>query len=353
MMINPFRDEVAPHRIGTERTGERPPHGPIARPSRGPGRRPAGAGLVAVVGAVGLLLTACGSPSSPSSEPPKTIVFSSPSLSIAAMKQNASGMETHAAATGWKVVAQDPNLDAQEQARQLSTVVASGTAGALWIIPISPSAVTQVLRDAQAKGIPVVTSGAPSDYGFDGPQPGITFDTIDYALYGTNVGRELGTCIREKLGGNATVVWGLPALGAAGKEEMEKAEEAALRAAAPNAKIVSKVPSSTIQAAQTDVGNALQGHPDANAVMASVDEVALGAISAFDSAGKGLPCLVSAGGNEQAIAAVKAGTIYAEIALQFQDDLIQVFDALVALRSDPKQTPEQAYVPQKVIKADK
>jgi ABC-type sugar transport system substrate-binding protein len=209
------------------------------------------------------------------------------------------------------------------------------------------------VRDAQAKGIPVVTTATPADYGFDGPQPGITFDAIDYKAYGEAVGQELGTCINEKLGGKAEVVWGLPAVGAGGKEEMEKAQKAALQATAPKAKIVAEIASSTRQAAQTDVGNALQGPPHANAVLASVDEVGLGAISAFASAGKKLPCLTDAGGNPQIVAAAKQGKIYATVALQFQPDVAQCFNALVAMRSDKKQTGKQLHVPQQVIKADK
>jgi ABC-type sugar transport system substrate-binding protein len=312
-----------------------------------------GAGLVAVVALAGLLLTACGSSSgAEAGNLPQTIVFSVPSLQVEAMKQMATGVEALVEPKGWTVVAQDGNMDGQQQAQQLSIVVASGTAGALWIIAISPSSLTQVLRDAQAKGIPVVTNGAPKDYGFDGPQPGITFSTIDYGKYGQNAGTALGNCITEKLGGEAAVVWGKPVVGASGKEEMEKAQLAALQAAAPKAKIVSEVASSTLQAAQTDVGNALQGHPDVNAVMASVDEVALGAISAFASAGKELPCAVSNGGGEQARAAVKAGKLYATVALQFQDDVSQCFDALLAMRSDPRKAGEQLYVPQQVVRTD-
>jgi len=312
------------------------------------------AGVIAVVGACVLPLAACGTsaPASSGGKHPKTIVFSVPSLQVAAMKQMATGVEAHVKPDGWKVIPQDGNMDGQEQAKQLSTVVSSGTAGALWIIAISPSSLKQVLRDAQAKGIPVVTNGAPKDYGFDGLQAGITFSTIDYSKYGENVGKTLGACINDKLGGNAQVVWGKPVVGASGKEEMEKAEKAALLAEAPNAKIVSEVDSSTIQAAQTDVGNALQGHPGANAVMASVDEVALGAVSAFASAGKDLPCAVSAGGGPEAQAAVKSGKMSGTVALQFQDDVDQSFDALVAMRSDTKKTGKQLYVPQQVVAAD-
>lgn len=107
---------------------------------------------------MGLLLAACGSSTGPSSESPKTVVFSPPSLSIAQMKSMASALKTEARPDGWKAVNQDPNADAQEQARQLSALVSSGSVGALFIVAISPSSFRQVVRDAQAKGIPVVTT---------------------------------------------------------------------------------------------------------------------------------------------------------------------------------------------------
>jgi len=349
MMINQFRNRVAQRCIGNTSRG-RQTHGPIHPAVDEPGRKALGAGLVAV--AIGLL-GACGSPSSASGELPKTIVFSVPSLQIAAMKQMATGVEALVKPDSWKVVTQDGSMDGQQQAKQLSTVVASGTAGALWIVALTPSSLKQVVRDAQAKGIPVVTTGTPSDYGFAGLQPGITFDSIDYQQNGEAVGRELGKCINEKLGGNAEVVWGRPPVGSAGQEDMQKAQKSALQATAPHAKIVSEVDSSTLQKAQTDIANALQGHPNANAVMGSVDEFTLGATSAFASAGKELPCLVGAGGNQQIVAEVQQGKVYAVVALQFSDDLAQEFQALGAMRSDPKQTGKQLHIPQKIITADK
>ena len=93
--------------------------------------------------------------------------------------------------------------------------------------------------------------------------------------------------------------------------------------------------STTAPPAQTDIGNALQGNPDVNAVLGNNDEGALGAIGAFKAAGKELPCLTEAGGNDEVLAAVKDGEIYASVALQFEADMAQSFDTLVAMIDDP------------------
>ena len=82
------------------------------------------------------------------------------------------------------------------------------------------------------------------------------------------------------------------------------------------------------------------------------DEGALGAIGAFKAAGKELTCLTEAGGNDEVLAAVKSGDIYASVALQFEADMAQSFDALVAMIDDPSIEGEQMTVPQKVIKAE-
>ena len=69
--------------------------------------------------------------------------------------------------------------------------------------------------------------------------------------------------------------------------------------------------------------------------MGQNDEGALGALGAFAAAGKELPCLTEAGGNDEVLAAVKEGKIYASVALQFEADMAQSFDALVAMIDDP------------------
>ena len=141
--------------------------------------------------------------------------------------------------------------------------------------------------------------------------------------------------------------------GTAGKEELESTAKDALKATAPGATIVQPRSSPrTGQQVQTDVGNALQGNPNVTAVLGANDEGALGALGAFDAAGKELPCVTEAGGNDEVLAAVKDGKIYASVALQFEQDMAQSFDTLTKMMADPKTDGVQLTVPQKVIKAE-
>ena len=174
-----------------------------------------------------LLLAACGSSSSPSntaaaSSPaastlPKTMVFSPLSLAPAALKGLAEGVKGYGASQGWEVIVQDPNFDPNKQTQQLNEVISSGRAGAAWVIANAPGAMGSILTTAQGKGVPMLVNGKPEEWGFTGPQAGVSFDYIDYALAGTNMGDQLGKCITAKLGGNAQVLFGEAAVGSAGK----------------------------------------------------------------------------------------------------------------------------------------
>jgi ABC-type sugar transport system substrate-binding protein len=333
-----------------------------------PGRRRRASIAVALATVTGLLLAACSSSGSSSSSStaaagstagntagsssgtlPKTLVFSPLALAIPAMKQLSTGVQAYGGAKGWKIQVQDPNYSANTQATQLNDVIGSGEAGALWIIAVQPSALSQSLRTAQSKGIPALTNGVPSDYGYTSLQPGIIFDVIDYKAFGTALGDQLGACINKKLGGNAEVLYSASPVGTAGKADIDSSAVAALHATAPKATIVSTLLESSQTTAQTDIGNALQGHPGINAVMSTTDEATQGALGAFASAGKSLPCLTEQGGDAQVLAQVKSGQVYASVHLNFQGDMIQSFNALAAMQSDPKVVGAQLHVPQQVI----
>lgn len=330
-----------------------------------PGRRRRASIAVALATVTGLLLAACSSSGSSSTAAagstagntagsssgtlPKTLVFSPLALAIPAMKQLSTGVQAYGGAKGWKIQVQDPNYSANTQATELNDVVNTGVAGALWIIAVQPSALSQTLRTAQSKGIPALTNGVPSNYGYSGLQPGIIFDVIDYTAFGTALGHELGVCINKKLGGNAQVLYAASPVGTAGKAQIDSSAVAALHATAPKAKIVSTLLESSQTTAQTDIGNALQGHPGINAVMSTTDEATQGALGAFASAGKSLACLTDQGGDAQVLAQVKSGQVYASVHLNFQGDMIQSFNALAAMQSDPKAVGAQLHVPQQII----
>jgi ABC-type sugar transport system substrate-binding protein len=281
----------------------------------------------------------------------KTIVFSPLALKIPAMKGLSEGVKGYGASKGYTILVQDPNLDPQKQLTDLKTVIESGKAGGAWVIAVQPAALSDLVKTAQEKKVPLVLNGVPEDYGLSGLQAGLTFAKIDYAAQGKAIGESLGKCITEKLGGTAKVILTVSAAGTAGKEEVEKAQLEALKAAAPGAEIVTEVTVGERAKAQTDIGNALQGNPGANAVIGNNDEGALGAVGAFAAAGKDLPCITETGGNDEVLQAVKDGKIYASVALQFDADMVQSFDSLTAMIANPTAQGQQLATPQKVITA--
>ena len=281
-----------------------------------------------------------------------TIVFSPLGLQIPAMKQLSEGVQGYGQSKGYDVIVQDPKLDPQKQVTDLQAVIESGKADGVWSIAIAPPSMTALVQTALDKGVPMILNGTPQDYGLDGLVPGVSFSTIDYAAEGKAAGEELGNCINERYDGSSDVLFAESAPGTAGKEEFETAVKDALAATAPDAKIVSTITVSDRTAAQTDIGSALQGNPDITAVFGQNDEGALGAVGAFKAAGKDVPCITEGGGNEETLAAVESGDIYAVVALQFADDMMQSFDALTAMIDDPEATGVQLTVPQKVVKAD-
>ena len=328
-----------------------------------PRRRHAGVVSGLALGAATLLLAACGSSSTGSTTPsgsssastsaasslPKTLVFSPLSLAPPALKGLSVGLTGYAGSKGWKVVVQDPNFDPAKQSQDLTTVLDSGSVGAAWVIAVAPQSMGDTLKAAQAKGIPILVNGKPAEYGYSGAQPGITFDYIDYTAAGTALGDQLGKCITAKLGGKAEVLFAVSSPGQAGKAEFESAALAGLKAAAPGATVVQTLVVSDRAKGQTDIGNALQGHPGLNAVMASTDEGSLGALGAFNAAGKTLACNTDFGGNAEVLKNVAAGTIYASVALQFAADMTQSFDTLVKMAADPKAVGLILTVPQKIV----
>ncbi|MFI7542303.1 sugar ABC transporter substrate-binding protein [Actinoplanes sp. NPDC049599] len=313
---------------------------------------------IVAFGAALLMLASCshasdsgGSTAGAAAALPKTLVFSPLSLAPPALKGLSEGVKGYAGSKGWEVIVQDPNFDPSKQTQQLNEVLSAGRAGAAWIIAVAPPSLVPIIKTAQAKGIPLLVNGRPDEYGFTGPQPGITFDYIDYAAGGKALGEQLGACITEKMGGKAEVLAAQSAEGQAGKKEFEQAAAAALKAAAPGATIVQTVVAKDRAGAQTDIGNVLQGKPGLAAVLASNDEGALGAIGAFAAAGRTAQCVTDFGGNDEVLKSVADGKIYASVALQFQADMTQSFDTLVAMQADPKANGQVLVVPQKVVTA--
>jgi ABC-type sugar transport system substrate-binding protein len=283
----------------------------------------------------------------------KTVVFSPLSLQPPALKGLADALTGYSKSKGWKAIVQDPNFDPTKQNQQVSEVLSSGRAGAVWVIAVAPKSMGGTIKAAQKKGVPILVNGKPEEYGYDGAQKGVSFSYIDYTAAGKALGDQLGKCLTEKNGGKGDVLFNESSAGQAGKAEFEAAAKSALAAGAPGAKIVQTLEVKDRSSGQTDIGNALQGHPDLVGVMSSTDEGALGAIGAFNNNSKSkLLCNVDFGGNDEVLADVKKGTIYSSVALQFAADMMQSFDTLVKMQGDPKAKGQVLVTPQKIIGSD-
>ena len=194
------------------------------------------------------------------------------------------------------------------------------------------------------------STASPTEYGYNGAQPGVSFAYIDYTAAGTALGDQLGKCLTEKNGGKGDVLFNA-VLGRPGRQGRVRGrgQGGARQGGAPGAKIVQELEVKDRSSGQTDIGNALQGHPNLAGVMSSTDEGALGAMGAFDAANKKLLCNADFGGNDEVLKDVKAGTIYSSVALQFGADMTQSFDTLAKMQGDPKAKGLVLVTPQKII----
>jgi len=296
------------------------------------------------------VLAGVGAPAA-NAEDKQTIAFSPIALAVPALKGLSLGFSHVAEAMGYTPLVLDPNFDGTKQALQLTQVINTGKVDAAWVISVKTTSIAPVARLAQKKHVPLVLNGVPKDYGYTGPQKGLSFARIDYNKVGAAMGATLGQCINSKLGGKAEVFFLTSAAGTAGREQQDAATMKWLKATAPGATIAQIIEVNDRAGAQKDIAAALQAHPNVKAVTNGNDEGALGALSAFSAAGKSLPCITENGGNAEVLAAVASGKIYAAAALQFEADLAQTMGELKRLLASPTSVGKLLSVPLKIVQS--
>ena len=268
------------------------------------------------------------------------------------MQGLAEGVKAYGEEQGLRGHRPGPQARPAEAGHRPPGVIESGAVAGAWAIAIAPPSMTALVQTALDKGVPLILNGTPEDYGQDGLVPGLSFSTIDYEAQGTAAGEELGNCINERLRrqGRGPLRRVRPRHRRQGGARERRQGGARRRRARRRDRHHHH--GQRPHRAQTDVGSALQGNPDVTAVYGQNDEGALGTIGAFKAAGKDMPCITEAGGNDEVLAAVEAGDIYAVVALQFQADMAQSFDTLIAMIEDPEAEGVQLTVPQEVVKAE-
>lgn len=273
------------------------------------------------------------------------LAFSPLSLDIPALKGLSEGVKGVGGSMGYDVVILDPKFDATTQVTQLNQLITTGRIKAAWIIAVNQGAIKDVIATAQQKQAVLVVNGEPKDYSIEGMTPGVTFAKIDYAAFGGQAGELAAKCATDNLGGKGKALTIQFKEGTAGKEDIEKNMHEQLAKGAPGVEIVQSIITSERAETLQKVSQVLQAHPDINVVVTAHDEGGLGALGAFEAAGKTVPCLVDAGGNDEVLKAVDDGKMYASVALNFKADLMQTFDSIAAMLKDPAAPGKQTAVP--------
>lgn len=313
---------------------------------------------VAVAAIVGLSGCSGSGTASPSSSPSASqgakalrIGFSPFTLQVPALKGLADGLTAAGKAAGDTVLTADPKTDPNTQLQQLQQWVQLGQVDAIWVIPVAAKTLTPVLQQATQKGVVVIASGTPADYGLSGMQPGITFTNVDNSAFGTKLGSLTAQCITERVGGKGQVIFLQSPTGQQSTQAINDGFAGALTSGASASKIVNKEDAKDRLGSQQIVSSALQGAPDANTLVGTDDESTLGGLAAFTSAGKdpSKTCIIGAGGGAEAQQAVKDGKVYADVAFDFQADLAQNLTQLHKLAADPSAKGAQLVTPIQVI----
>lgn len=283
---------------------------------------------------------------------PVTIGFSPPNQSAQLLIHLGEGLQAYAASKGAKVIVADPNNDPTTQVQQLTTWIQLGQVQAIWAIALNASALRPVFDKARAKGVAVLATGHPSDYGQSAPGTGVSYSFIDYRAYGRSVGEQLGKCANERLDGRAQAVFMKNSPGQVGLAEYEAGIREGLAATSPGSKIAATLDNRNDRLkSQQGALSAIQANAGINAVAGSNDEGSLGALGALTQAGKDptRTCVIGAGGNRESLAGVQSGTLYAVAALQFEADLAQNVDQMLKMVADPKAVGIQLTTPIKTV----
>ncbi|EHB65369.1 MULTISPECIES: ribose ABC transporter substrate-binding protein RbsB [Paenibacillus] len=213
------------------------------------------------------------------------------------------GVVEEAAKQGIEVVVVDAQNDSAKQSNDVDDLIQQGV-DALLINPTDSSAISTVVQTANSLDIPVVTLDRSADKG-----------EVAALVASDNVkgGQMAAEFIVEQLGKDAKVIEleGVPGASATrerGKGFHDIADEQ-LNVVAKQAADFDRTKGLTV------TENLLQGNPDAKAIFAHNDEMALGAIEAIQSSGKDI-MVIGFDGNEDALKSIETGNMTATVAQQ-------------------------------------
>lgn len=207
------------------------------------------------------------------------------------------------------LIVTDGQNDSAKQAADVESLLAQNIQ-VLMISPLTQQALTPVVEEAMKAGIPVVEMDRKVN----------TDTTVYISAENEPIGFKTGEFFAEKLGGKGNIVVIEGTAGASAAIEREKGFEDAI-AKYPGLKIVAHQNADFLrEGAAKFMEDVLQrfGPGEIDAVFAHNDEMALGAITAIEAAGRSSEIMVTGvDGQNNAIQAVKDGKLFATFTFPF------------------------------------
>ncbi|MFM2483551.1 ribose ABC transporter substrate-binding protein RbsB [Celerinatantimonas yamalensis] len=246
------------------------------------------------------------------------------------------GAQKEAKKLGYNLIVLDSQNDPSKELSNVEDLTVRGVK-VLLINPTDSDAVGNSIRLANKAHIPVITLDRGANHG----------EVVSHVASNNVLGGQMaGNFIAHKVGRGAKVLelQGIPGTSAA----RERGEGFARAVKANQLDVVGSQPADFDRTKGLNVmENLLEAHPNAKAVFAQNDEMALGALRAVRAAGKKL-VIVGFDGTKDGIAAVKSGLMAATVAQQ--PELIGKIGVDVAKKIlDGQSVPKDIPVPLKLI----
>jgi len=241
-----------------------------------------------------------------------TVGFSQPASASPWRKAQMESMKAEAAKLGHQLVHTDATGSADKQVADVKGMIAQGV-DLVFLAPRDEKPLIPAVMAAKSAGIPVILLDRNVDQSL--AQAGkdyVTFIGSDFV----EQGKRAAEALTKAMGGNAKILQleGFP--GSSPAINRRKGFEDAIKVH-PGMRIVASQPGDFERAKGRQVAEALlQAHPDANAIYAHNDEMALGAIAALEAAGKKPGqdvTVVSVDGTRAALQAIVEGKLLATV----------------------------------------
>lgn len=221
-------------------------------------------------------------------------------------------MKSEAARLGNQLVYTDAAASAAKQVADVNSMIAQGV-DLIFLAPREEKPLVPAVMAAKRAGIPVILLDRRVDESLAKPgRDYVAFIGSDFVAEG----RRAGEALAKAMGGNARIIQIEGTTGSSPANDRRKGFEEGIKAT-PGMKIIASQSGDFVRDKGRQVAETLlQAHPDANALYAHNDEMAIGAIAALEAAGKKPGqdvMIVSVDGTHDALQAIIDGKMLATV----------------------------------------